>query len=1035
MNSLNGAELAQALFDDSSDALFLVDVESARIVQANDAAARLTGRNSESLPGTALIELLHSQQAGEFDELTRCLDSGTRFHAPDGFELITSHGDDLIPIELTLRPLRTGQRALLQVKDSRSRRQLEERTALAETELALVLNTVPAAVWCAEREPETTLAGPCEELRGWRYRYLSHATERVVGWPLEFFNDGPHRFAQIIHPDDRNAVLTERTTFLLSPETFFSMELRVIGQDGLERWIRSDMQATRDSHGRAVRLDGVVTDIRRSKVAELSLRESQHWLTRLLQTNTNGVLILDLTGCITYVNPAAELLLGRRSDELLDRDWNQLPWHSDDNRHENVQELVYQTLASSELTLDRPDGNTVTVALSAAPFRNDAGLITGVVVTLFDLTQRKRAEETIRRSEERYRRLFERNLAGVCRYTSDGRCLDANPAYASVFGFDTPAEMLNVPSSELYFSPEEREEKIKRLFAQGQLTNIETRRRRKDGKEVWVLENVMLVQEGSATIIEATVVDITERKHAEQKLANEHALLQALLNSIPDFIFYKDREGRYQGCNPAFEEYSTFRQSDIVDRKIEDLFPSEQAMVMAREDRQVYDSGKPLRLEKTLETGLGSRSVELVLNPLMTENGEILGLLGIGRDITERLRLEEQLRQTGKMEAIGRLAGGVAHDFNNLLTIIIGNLALSRSLLADNDAARELLTDSEQAAQRAAELTNQLLGFSRRHPLAVQPLDLNRRVTETVQLLRRTIDPRIQIEAALATDLWTIEADGGQMSQVLMNLCLNARDAIADGGHIRLETTNVHMTQVDVGRNLDARAGDFIRIRLSDDGPGISPELQARIFEPFFTTKPFGKGTGLGLAVVFGIVRQHQGWIECHSELGRGTRFDIYLPRSTKTISHQPSVPSNLPVAGTETILLADDEPMIRELARAVLSKQGYQLILAEDGVVAVELYREHGERIDLVLLDLSMPNLSGREAMRQIRDINPRARILFASGYSTDQFEPGELDGVLGFIPKPYRPQDLTRAIRSALDNTSSGGKIMVLAPERLPV
>ena len=1035
MNPMHAAELAQALFEDNSDALFLIDVDSQRVVEANPAAARLTNRAAEVFSGLPLVELLKIPNSSDVEVFTAALASGLRYSSPDGFELAGDVGFEPIPVEISLRPLPESRRAWLHARDARPRLRTEERAALAETELALVLNTVAVAVWCAERDLDIPLPSATEDLQGWRFRYLAPAMQRVVGWPLDYFLDGPHRFTDIIHPDDRNAVLSERATFLLSPEDFLSMEMRVIGQDGIERWVRSEMLATRDAQGRAVRLDGTVTEITRSKLAELSLRESQNWLTRILETSANGVLILDLNGCISFVNQAAEKLLGMSHVELMDRDWNSLPWHREEDHEEHIKDLLSQTLTNGDLLFDRPDGMQVAITMNAAPLRGAIGRITGVVITLFDLTHRKRAEESIKRSEDRFRRLFERNLAGVCRYTIEGKFVEANKAYANMFGYDRPEEMRVVLGRELYFSEQERIEKLARLREQGFNANFEARRRRRDGAEVWVLENVTLITEGGRQFIESTVIDITERKRAEQKLNNEHSLLHSLLHSIPDFIFFKDREGRYQGCNPAFEIYSGRKQAEIVGRTIEELFSVEQAVVMADEDRQVYETGKPMRLEKTLELGDQLHSVELVLNPLMNEQGKILGLLGIGRDITERRTLEEQLRQTGKMEAIGRLAGGIAHDFNNLLTIILGNLTLARNILTGNRDVQDLLSDSEQAAQRAAELTNQLLGFSRRHPFAVQSLDLNRRVSDTANLIRRTIDPRIQLETRLAPDLWAIEADGGQMSQVLMNLCLNARDALPNGGHVLIETANVTLTAGDIGRNMDARTGEFVRISLSDDGPGILPEVQARIFEPFFTTKPFGKGTGLGLAVVFGIVRQHQGWIECQSEPNRGTRFIIHLPRSAKAVAFPKAVPSNLPVSGTETILFVDDEPMIRELGRAVLTKQGYQVLLAEDGAVAVEQFRQHGERIDLIVLDLSMPNMSGKEAFRHIRMMDPRARVLFASGFSGDQFEPGELDGVLGFIPKPYLPSDLTRAIRTALDQSPVGGAVMVVAPERTPI
>ncbi len=700
MNLVSPDPLAVALFDDAVDALLIIEKDSARVAHGNESAVRLLGTDSEHLKGLRLPDFLLASRSEDFGELETALRSNQRFHSPGGFELQVRTNDDAIPIDLTLRPLNDFPQALLQLKDMRTLRLLEERAALAETELSLVLNTVSAAVWCAERGSDVSTPKAVEALVGWRYRYLSPAAEQVTGWPLSFFEEGPQRFDEIIHPDDRVAVATERTAFLLSPQTTFSMEMRLIGPEGAERWVRSQMHATRDPQGRAVRLDGVLSDISRSKSAELSLRESQHWLTRLLETNSNGILILDLAGHISFINPAAQKLVGRTSNELLDRDWNDLPWKHQTAGEESIKDIAFRTLQSSELSLDRPDGSLATVSLSAAPLRDDTGRVTGVVITLFDLSQRKRADEAIRRSEERYRRLFERNLAGVSRYANDGRFLDANRAYAQIFGYDTPEEMRDIPAQDLYFVTADRDAKLERLKELGHLSNLETRRKRRDGSEIWVLENLTFVPENPVAVIEATLVDITERKHAEQRLSREHALLLSLLHSIPDLIFFKDRDERYRGCNPAFERYVGKQEQEIVGRRVGDLFPAKAAADLETEDRRIYESGQPLRLDRVLEhPDLGLRDVELVLNPMIDHDGQIIGLLGIGRDNTERRRLEEQVRQAGKMEAIGRLAGGVAHDFNNLLTIILGNLALTKTIVPSESPAGELLMDCEKAAE------------------------------------------------------------------------------------------------------------------------------------------------------------------------------------------------------------------------------------------------------------------------------------------------------------------------------------------------
>jgi len=374
------------------------------------------------------------------------------------------------------------------------------------------------------------------------------------------------------------------------------------------------------------------------------------------------------------------------------------------------------------------------------------------------------------------------------------------------------------------------------------------------------------------------------------------------------------------------------------------------------------------------------------------------------------------------MEAVGQLAGGVAHDFNNLLTVILGNVSLLRAHRMPEEVENELMSATEKAALRAAELTSKLLGFSRRTTLRLVEINLNACVEETVMILRRTIDPAITIAVDAAPNLWNVQADPSQMNQVLMNLCLNARDAMPKGGRLLIETSNGVLNEEYAGRHAEARPGEFVRLRVEDTGHGMSPEVRQRIFEPFFTTKEAGRGTGLGLAMVYGIIKQHQGWIDCYSEVDRGTQFDIYLPRFQPAHEAVPGPTlSQTPAGGHETILLVDDEPMIRTLGENILQSYGYQVILAEDGAKAVEIYRRDWPRINLVILDLTMPGLAGRDAYEQLVKINPEVRVLFASGYSAEEIAQLPDDRVQGFVRKPYLPEELAQGVRASLPRQGS--------------
>jgi PAS domain S-box-containing protein len=548
---------------------------------------------------------------------------------------------------------------------------------------------------------------------------------------------------------------------------------------------------------------------------------------------------------------------------------------------------------------------------------------------------------------------------------------------------------------------------------------IELRYRHASG-EVRYIECVMRshLDDPSIGALVCNARDVTERHRAEEALAREHSLLHGLIDSLPDPMYVKDPAGVYLRCNAAFEQYAGRPEAEVVGRTDRDLFGSEFAAMAATAECAMLESGALKRAEEWGQYPDGRRVLfETRRAPLRGPGGALTGLIGVCRDITQQRQLEEHLRQAGKLEAIGQLAGGVAHDFNNLLTAVLGNLALVQESLPAGDGNRDLIAAGEKAAWRAAELTKQLLGFARRAPISLAPVDLNAAVTETVSILHRTIDPRIAIDVIAAPDLPRILADAGQINQVLLNLCLNARDAMPKGGWLTIATANTEVSEADARDRMGARPGRFVRLTVRDTGVGIPPDVLQHIFEPFFTTKEPGKGTGLGLAVVHGVVQMHLGWIEHTSDVGVGTRFDIYLPCASKTEEAADAAALTDSLNGSETILLADDEPLLRNLVRTILERHGYRVLLAADGQEAVDLFvREQGS-IDLAILDVTMPRLSGREAARLIAAANPNARMLLASGYAADTKSALGEPGVRGFIGKPYRPRELASAVRAALD------------------
>jgi PAS domain S-box-containing protein len=493
-----------------------------------------------------------------------------------------------------------------------------------------------------------------------------------------------------------------------------------------------------------------------------------------------------------------------------------------------------------------------------------------------------------------------------------------------------------------------------------------------------------------------------------------------LIEKIPLVFYVADARGHVVYVSPAFEEVSGYSVSQVYARPtlwFDLVYPEDRPrvaeMVMkSRGSGRFAFEYRVVRPDNTIRW-LSAQWIEI-----NGADGALHHVVGTATDITDRRALEDQLRQAQKMEAVGQLAGGIAHDFNNLLTVITANAGLLRGAIGADEAAARQLADIQSAAQGAADLTKKLLGFSRQAVLSLRPVGLGQIVQEVAGLLRHTLDRRIEVRVQLAEGADITLADQAELSHVVMNLCLNARDAMPTGGVLTLETGHALIDEAHAARVPGAAIGDFVYVSIADTGAGIPDDVMPHIFEPFFTTKAVGKGTGLGLAVAFGIVKQHLGFIRCSSS-DLGTRFTVYVPRHERpraAVSSQAPASQTLSARTGQSILFVDDEAPIRTIARTVLERQGYRVRLAADGADALTAFREEGSHTDLVIVDLTMPRLTGTEVVHALRALRPDLRIILSTGHlSGDALA---LDGqpAISMLHKPYTPDMLLQAVRRAL-------------------
>jgi len=637
--------------------------------------------------------------------------------------------------------------------------------------------------------------------------------------------------------------------------------------------------------------------------------------------------------------------------------------------------------------------------------------------------EQRESADALRRAEERYRGLFENAVAGIFQTTLEGRYVTANPTLARIYGYESPEELMASVTDlnrQFYVRPGRRDEFIRLVEERGAAREFESQVYRKDGSVIWISEDGRALRDAGGRLVgsEGTTVDITARKLAEEGRAR----LAEILEATTDFVAIAEPQGRVLYLNRAGRELLGIGLEEGLSRvRGADGHPE-----WAR--KLVLETAIPAAVRDGVWKGqiafLDGEGREVPFSQVILAHkgpdGQVAFISTIARDVSEQKSLEAQLRQAQKMEAIGQLAGGVAHDFNNLLGVIGGYADLLLRDVGPRHPGRGRVEQILKATDRAAGLTRQLLAFSRKQVLEPRLLDLNAVLADIEKMLRRLIGEHIQLVTVFEDGLWRTMADPGQIEQVIVNLAVNARDAMPGGGKLILETRNEELDEAYAHSHAGARPGPHVMLAVSDTGHGMDSETLTHAFEPFFTTKEQGKGTGLGLATVYGIVRQSGGHVNVYSEPGRGSTFKVYLPQAEGNAEVAASVPLSVTATtgGSETILLAEDEEALRAMIQEILETAGYTVLGAARPDEVLTVARSHAGAVQLLLTDVVMPGMSGRELATQLQAVQPGARVLYMSGYTNEAINHHDvLEAGAAFLQKPFTYDSLLRKVREALD------------------
>lgn len=899
--------------------------------------------------------------------------------------------------------------------------------AAEQERIRLIEDQIPGVLWATDRDLRLTwAAGP-------GLRWLNLTPDSLVGKPLQeaFYRAEPP------------------PTIISALEGALRGESSSLESPGSGRYWETHVRPLLAEDGAIAGTIGLGIDITERREAQRALRESEERYRTLIHYSTEVVSILAADGMIRYESPAIQRLLGYQPEELANR--NVFDYLHPEDLPE-IKALFARSLSDpaavqvrTEVRFRHRNGSWRWFDCTGNNLLHDPH-VRGIVVHSRDITEQREAERALRESEAAYRVVVETTRDGLLTVDESGTILFANPAAEALFGYEAPelvGENLTSLMPQRY--RDRHSAALSRYAVSGEKSSSGEEMRfpglHKSGQEIPLEISFGEWAKGGQRLLTGTLRDVRERRQAEEALREREERIRLLLDSTAEAIYGIDTEGGCTFANLACARILGYDDaSHLLGKQMHSLmhhtradgghYPVAECHINAAISR---GEGTHVADEVYWRADGSSFPVEYWSYPMRRE-GEVVGAVVTFWDISERRALEEQLRQAQKMEAIGNLAGGIAHDFNNMLAVINGYTDLMLKTMPANHPQRGFLSEVSKAGDRAAGLTRQLLAFSRKQILEPRVLDLNAAVLQLDRMLRRLIGEHIELVSLTTPDLGQVQVDASQIEQVLLNLVINARDAMPRGGRIAVQTANVTL-DAGISRRIteELPPGEYVQVSVSDTGCGIKPELLERIFEPFFTTKEPGKGTGLGLATAFGIVKQSGGAIFAESQEGVGSTFTVYLPRVAlvPTVAAEVHPWQDMP-SGTETVLLVEDEAMVRKMVREVLCNCGYTVLEAMQGDEALRLAERHDGPIDLLLTDVVMPRMGGGELARRLQELRPGTPVLFMSGYTDDaRMRHGVSEAEIALIQKPFTAPMLAHRIRAALTaarGPNPPGRILVV-------